>query len=145
MNRRSVLEFSPGAAGLLLGAEATEDLSWQDLAECQYTDPELFFPEKGNPSGEAKQVCRSCLVRPECLEYALGNGERFGIWGGTSERERRRIKIGRDRAAGIGPGLCRAGRHAMDEGNVLALGDCRRCRSEREARARAQARLERAA
>ena len=67
-------------------------LSWQDRALCAQTDPEAFFPEKGGSTREAKQVCLSCEVRAECLEYALGNDERFGIWGGLSERERRKLK-----------------------------------------------------
>ena len=65
---------------------------WQERALCSQTDPEAFFPEKGGSTREAKRVCRSCEVRAECLEYALENDERFGIWGGLSERERRRIK-----------------------------------------------------
>lgn len=65
-------------------------LDWQDRGLCAQTDPELFFPEKGGSTREAKRVCLSCDVRVECLEYALTNGERFGIWGGLSERERRR-------------------------------------------------------
>ena len=56
------------------------------------TDPEAFFPEKGGSTREAKKVCLSCDVRGECLEYALAHDERFGIWGGLSERERRRLK-----------------------------------------------------
>lgn len=67
-------------------------LSWQDRALCAQTDPEAFFPEKGGSTREAKRVCASCDVRSECLEYALGNDERFGIWGGLSERERRKLK-----------------------------------------------------
>jgi WhiB family transcriptional regulator, redox-sensing transcriptional regulator len=55
-------------------------------------DVEAFFPEKGGSTREAKRVCTTCPVRAECLEYALGNDERFGIWGGLSERERRRLK-----------------------------------------------------
>jgi hypothetical protein len=51
-----------------------------------------FFPEKGGSTREAKRVCLSCDVRSECLEYALAHDERFGIWGGLSERERRRLK-----------------------------------------------------
>ena len=70
----------------------TEDLGWQDRALCAQTDPEAFFPEKGGSTREAKRVCRSCEVRAECLEFALENDERFGIWGGLSERERRRVK-----------------------------------------------------
>ena len=68
------------------------ELAWQDRALCAQTDPEAFFPEKGGSTREAKKVCRSCEVRAECLEYALEHDERFGIWGGMSERERRRLK-----------------------------------------------------
>jgi WhiB family redox-sensing transcriptional regulator len=67
-------------------------MSWQELALCAQTDPEAFFPEKGGSTREAKKVCLSCDVRGECLEYALSNDERFGIWGGLSERERRKLK-----------------------------------------------------
>lgn len=67
-------------------------LAWQQMALCAQTDPEAFFPEKGGSSREAKAVCATCDVRAECLEYALANDERFGIWGGLSERERRRLR-----------------------------------------------------
>ncbi|TDE96127.1 WhiB family transcriptional regulator [Occultella glacieicola] len=67
-------------------------LSWQERALCAQTDPEAFFPEKGGSTREAKRVCVSCEVRVECLEYALEHDERFGIWGGLSERERRKLK-----------------------------------------------------
>jgi WhiB family redox-sensing transcriptional regulator len=69
-----------------------ELLSWQERALCAQTDPEAFFPEKGGSTREAKKVCQACEVRVECLEYALAQDERFGIWGGLSERERRRLK-----------------------------------------------------
>ncbi|GAA5150680.1 hypothetical protein GCM10023321_16440 [Pseudonocardia eucalypti] len=65
---------------------------WQDRALCAETDPEAFFPEKGGSTREAKRICSGCEVRSECLEYALANDERFGIWGGLSERERRKLK-----------------------------------------------------
>ena len=65
---------------------------WRDYANCLGVDPDLFFPERGASTREAKEVCRGCVVREECLEYALSNGEKFGIWGGMSERERRRIR-----------------------------------------------------
>ncbi len=68
------------------------ELEWQERALCAQTDPEAFFPEKGGSTREAKRVCLSCDVRVECLDYALGNDERFGIWAGLSERERRRVK-----------------------------------------------------
>jgi WhiB family redox-sensing transcriptional regulator len=67
-------------------------LGWQERALCAQTDPEAFFPEKGGSTREAKKVCGSCEVRSECLDYALAHDERFGIWGGLSERERRKLK-----------------------------------------------------
>ena len=65
---------------------------WQEQALCAETDPEAFFPEKGGSTREAKKICTGCEVKAECLEYALANDERFGIWGGLSERERRRLR-----------------------------------------------------
>ncbi|WP_091381235.1 WhiB family transcriptional regulator [Geodermatophilus sp. DSM 45219] len=73
------------------GLEA-EAQSWQERALCAETDPEAFFPEKGGSTREAKKICTGCEVKAECLEYALSNDERFGIWGGLSERERRRLR-----------------------------------------------------
>ncbi|XBH21966.1 WhiB family transcriptional regulator [Jonesiaceae bacterium BS-20] len=67
-------------------------MSWQERALCAQTDPEAFFPEKGGSTREAKKVCVACEVRTQCLEYALAKDERFGIWGGLSERERRKLK-----------------------------------------------------
>ncbi|MGW3468626.1 WhiB family transcriptional regulator [Saccharopolyspora spinosa] len=73
--------------------EATdEEQEWQERALCAQTDPEAFFPEKGGSTREAKRICAGCEVRSECLEYALQHDERFGIWGGLSERERRKLK-----------------------------------------------------
>ena len=68
------------------------DRAWQAQANCLGVDPDLFFPERGASTREAKEVCRGCVVRNDCLEYALDNGEKFGIWGGLSERERRRLR-----------------------------------------------------
>lgn len=68
------------------------DRNWQGQANCLGVDPDLFFPERGASTREAKGVCRGCVVQQECLEYALINGEKFGIWGGLSERERRGIR-----------------------------------------------------
>ncbi|HRN90538.1 MAG TPA: WhiB family transcriptional regulator [Candidatus Saccharibacteria bacterium] len=79
-----------------LGSEPEEELKWQKDALCAQTDPETFFPEKGSSVRDAKKICAGCEVRAQCLEYALANDERFGVWGGLSERERRnfRTKIG---------------------------------------------------
>ncbi len=96
-------ELTPTAAGveagqlaaplsLLFGDAEGGQLAWQEQALCAQTDPEAFFPEKGGSTREAKKVCASCEVRSQCLEYALENDERFGIWGGLSERERRKLK-----------------------------------------------------
>jgi WhiB family transcriptional regulator, redox-sensing transcriptional regulator len=72
--------------------EEADEQDWQERALCAQTDPEAFFPEKGGSTREAKRICSGCEVRAECLEYALANDERFGIWGGLSERERRRLR-----------------------------------------------------
>ena len=93
-------ELGEGATGVLAPADVVAamvdpveaELSWQERALCAQTDPESFFPEKGGSTREAKKVCTGCEVRAECLEYALAHDERFGIWGGLSERERRRLK-----------------------------------------------------
>ena len=54
------------------------DHGWQDDANCLGVDPDLFFPERGASTREAKEVCRGCVVREECLEFALQNGETIG-------------------------------------------------------------------
>ena len=73
---------------------ASTTTQWQEHALCAQTDPEAFFPEKGGSTREAKRICLGCEVKDACLDYALANDERFGIWGGLSERERRRLKRG---------------------------------------------------
>ena len=67
-------------------------LAWQTDSLCAQTDPEAFFPEKGGSTRDAKKICTACEVKSQCLEYALANDERFGIWGGLSERERRKLR-----------------------------------------------------
>lgn len=67
---------------------------WQDRGLCNQTDPEAFYPEQGGSTQAAKKICLGCEVRTECLEHALAHDERFGIWGGKSERERRQLKRG---------------------------------------------------
>lgn len=69
-----------------------QGLTWQVGARCLEVDPEVFFPERGGSSKAARAVCNDCPVKAECLRYALANREQFGIWGGTSERERRRLR-----------------------------------------------------
>jgi len=66
---------------------------WQNHAACN--DPavaDVFFPDKGGTTREAKRICAGCPVREPCLQYALDNDERYGVWGGLSERQRRRLR-----------------------------------------------------
>jgi WhiB family redox-sensing transcriptional regulator len=72
---------------------------WFRAANCRGVNAELFFPERGASTREPKEVCRACTVREDCLEFALANVEKFGIWGGMSERERRRVRAARNRAS----------------------------------------------
>jgi len=69
-------------------------MSWQDHAACKGMDNELFFSERGDTLGVelGKQVCAECPVKVQCLEYAIENREKYGIWGGKSERQRREIR-----------------------------------------------------
>lgn len=73
--------------------------NWQDGANCLGVDPDIFFPERGASVVEAKKVCRGCVVKEQCLEFALQNSEKFGIWGGLSERQRRTIRHQRSQSA----------------------------------------------
>lgn len=72
----------------VLGVDSEE---WMDEALCAQTDPEIFFPEKGGSTRQAKRMCMRCTVSAECVDYALRNEEKHGIWGGNSERERRKL------------------------------------------------------
>jgi WhiB family transcriptional regulator, redox-sensing transcriptional regulator len=84
---------------LLNGGDVDDgQLDWMDQALCAQTDPELFFPEKGGSTRDAKKVCQACEVREDCLARALDTGERWGIWGGLSERERRALRRGEEPA-----------------------------------------------
>jgi WhiB family redox-sensing transcriptional regulator len=77
--------------GLFDLLDETDEEDWQERALCAQTDPEAFFPEKGGSTREAKRICMGCEVKGQCLDYALDREERFGIWGGMSERERRKL------------------------------------------------------
>lgn len=81
------------------GPDAGTDISKRPVGGlCKGTDPDLFYPERGESTRRAKEVCRDCAVREPCLETGLEGGEKFGIWGGLSERERRRIRRQRAQA-----------------------------------------------
>ena len=89
----SIVDLFPGPA----------DREWMERAACRGSDPTIFFPEVGgnDHADPAKAICAQCRVQPQCLEYALANRERYGIFGGYSEKERRQIirKRQRDRLA----------------------------------------------
>ncbi|MGL5441656.1 MAG: WhiB family transcriptional regulator [[Mycobacterium] stephanolepidis] len=71
-------------------ATASED--WRATGVCAQVGGDTWFPDRGGSTSDAKRVCRGCPVKGECLEWALVNDERFGVWGGLSERERRALR-----------------------------------------------------
>lgn len=75
---------------------------WRPAAACRNIDPGVFFPQRGESTRDAKAICDGCPVREACLEHALVNGERFGVWGGLSERQRRRLRRWRITIAACG-------------------------------------------
>lgn len=77
-----------------------QDLGWMAEALCAQTDPDIFYPEKGGSTAPATSICNNCSVRAECLEYAVSNDIRHGIWGGTSDNDRKRIARQRKAARG---------------------------------------------
>jgi WhiB family redox-sensing transcriptional regulator len=78
--------------------EPDAGMEWKQLGSCREADPDMWFPERGSSVKEAKRICQGCPVRYRCLEYALADDEGFGVWGGMSERERRRHKRARQQA-----------------------------------------------
>lgn len=76
-------------------ADPLLDRSWRDQGLCRLHDPELFFPSRGDSGEAAKAICATCPVKEPCLEFALATNERHGIWGGMSERQRRRLRRAR--------------------------------------------------
>ena len=73
--------------------------TWRDHAACRGIDPEIFYPVSDEEADPAKTICDDCSVRTLCLEYALTSRERDGVWGGATERERRRMIRQRRRSA----------------------------------------------
>ena len=69
-----------------------EDDDWRQNGACRGMDPAVFFPAQGQARAEAKRTCARCLVKADCLEYAMGANEPYGIWGGLNEKERRRLR-----------------------------------------------------
>lgn len=68
------------------------DPDWSSRSRCSETDPEAYFPDKGESSRQAAKTCGNCEVRAQCLTWALANDERFGVWGGHPEAGRRRMR-----------------------------------------------------
>lgn len=81
--------------------DITTDPNWADRGACVGMDPDEFYPQRHDTAAinAAKRVCRACEVREVCLEYAIANNERAGIWGGLGDRARKRIRIDRNAAA----------------------------------------------
>ncbi len=78
---------------------ATKPLVWRQQAACRGVDPDIFYPVTDEDAEEAKAICGGCHVREACLDWALRSRERDGVWGGATERERRRIIRQRRRSA----------------------------------------------
>jgi len=87
--RVSTSYWSLGAAGPALDGAAAD---WRARARCRETDPDSFFPDFGEDATVAKKVCRACPVRTECLLQAFATDEQWGVWGGLTDLERRRLK-----------------------------------------------------
>jgi WhiB family redox-sensing transcriptional regulator len=90
----------PAPAGRAAGVAAGEE--WRLAAVCAQTDPEAFFPEKGGSPAAAKAVCARCPVTAECLDWALANDVRYGVWGGLSAQQRAGIRRRRGSASTVG-------------------------------------------
>ncbi len=76
-----------------------KNLSWRQKGACRGLDPVIFYPVQEEEADAAKAICATCPVQEACLEYALANRERDGVWGGTTAKERRRIIRQRRRTA----------------------------------------------
>ena len=88
---------------MVLGAKWIDIKDWSDQAMCKDLDTQMFFPKRGEATKPIKIICSVCPVVKPCLEYAMKSSEKFGVWGGTSERERRRMRgmRSRQRSKGI--------------------------------------------
>ena len=75
------------------------ELLWRKQGACQGLDPAVFYPSTEEEAEDAKAVCAQCQVQAKCLEYALSRREKDGVWGGATERERRRVLRRRRRTA----------------------------------------------
>ena len=90
-HHRGVLA-SRGSRQFTSPTTSDDEIPWQAFGLCAQVDPELFFPEPGDSATAAKEICGRCDVQAECLDWALERGERFGVWGGTTELDRRELR-----------------------------------------------------
>lgn len=111
-----------GRGNLNIDLELSEPEPWMVEGLCAQVDPEAWYPEKGGSTRDAKRICEDCPVRAECLNYALAHDERFGIWGGKSERERRKLKAPRPLTTKDDEVLRLAGLHWTTAAIALAIG-----------------------
>ena len=78
------------AVARMLAVPISDERPWVVFGACRDADPDLFFPSSRQETEQALAICGSCPVKPECLAYATEAGERFGIWGGLTEKGRRK-------------------------------------------------------
>ena len=89
---QEVIVDAPTVARTLFVRYVSEKPRWYDEAECKGLDPSLFYPDRGDSTAEAKAVCAMCPVQVQCAEHALATMEKNGVWGGTSERQRKAMR-----------------------------------------------------
>ncbi len=118
-------------------------VEWMDSAACRGMPLDMFFPETNNGGAAAKQVCRACPVSEECLEYALANNIRHGIWAGLSENDLRKLKSERRLPSGGWPVQCVECGRTFEAGHSAALLCSRDCERSRDAKRDRRRKLER--
>lgn len=121
-----------------IGNKDTGDTSWMREGSCLGCDPDLFFPERGSMTdlAAAKAICATCPVREQCLDYAIRNSEHTGVWGGRSDKERRRIarerrargELPRASTSSAGPLIHGAGTNAYQRCRALRGEACTACK-----------------
>lgn len=116
----------------LLGAGAV----WQDAAVCAQIGGDLWHPERGGSTKEAKSIYADCPVRLQCLRHAIDNDERWGIWGGLSEHERHRLKTANRQPTDTGLCGTSQGYQRHRYRGEQACAECRKAASDRTREAR---------
>lgn len=130
-NHQQLLEYLTTLGTRLLPGE-----TWQEQALCAQVGGDLWHPEKGQSAAEAKAVCAVCPVKRECLQHALDTEERFGVWGGTSERERRHILTSRHQPRDTGMCGTPQGYNRHRYRGEMACQECRTAATTRSREAR---------